>query len=80
MSIYGWYIEAPGPHWLGVRKLGVDEFFWAKNQDAAIAFLTKEAADGVMMAVKRMAPELFAFAVPLGDAVIVDYRVEPERS
>jgi hypothetical protein len=73
MTDFAWLIEAPGPHYLGTRTLGVHEFFWTTDASRAVRFVSREAADGVMMAVRHMAPALFAFAVTLGDARPVEH-------
>lgn len=73
MTDFAWLIEAPGPHYLGTRTLGVHEFYWTAAPSRAVRFVSREAADGVMMAVRHMAPALFAFAVTLGDARPVEH-------
>ena len=72
-SQYGWLIEAPGQNYLAVRKLGEHEFFWSKDHMQAIRFYSEQQADGVMMAVRSLAPAIFAFAVNLGDARPVEH-------
>lgn len=69
MTEFAWLIEAPGPRYLGTREIGhYPEFFWTDDTNAATRFMAAWQADGVMMAVRRMEPALFAFAVNLGDA------------
>ena len=66
---FAWLIEAPGQNYLGTREVGYyPEFFWTDDHTKAIRFFSKEQADGVMMAVRRMEPKLWAFAVNLTDA------------
>ena len=69
MNDFAWLVEAPGQNYLGVRQIAhYPEFFWTNDHTKALRFISKEQADGVMMAVRRMAPELWAFAVNLGDS------------
>lgn len=65
MANFAWLIEAPGPSYLSARKLGsIYEFFWSNNHDQGIRFLNGTQADLVMMAVREMAPQLFAWPGP----------------
>lgn len=74
MADFGWLIEAPGARYLGTREIGhFPEFFWTTDHALATRFLSEQQADGVMMAVRRMDPALFAFAVNLGDARPVEH-------
>lgn len=73
MSAFAWLIEAPGPHYLSVRKLSLQEFHWTPDPHGALRFWSRDQADGVMMAVRHMAPQLFAFAASLRDARPVEH-------
>ncbi len=70
---FAWLIEAPGPHYLGCRKLGKHEFYWTKAHDKALRFHSQEQADLVMMAVRESEPRLFDFAANLEDAKPVEH-------
>lgn len=66
---FGWLIEAPGARYLGTQEIGHDpRFFWTVDDAKALRFASKDAADGAMMAIRALAPELWAFAVNLGEA------------
>jgi hypothetical protein len=66
---FAWLIEAPGARYLGTREIGHDpRFFWTIEHSKALRFVSKDAADGAMMAIRALAPELWAFAVNLGEA------------
>lgn len=73
MTDFFWLIEAPGPHYLGTRKVGRHEFFWTANPSQATRFMSAAQADGVMMAVRALNPDMFAFAVNLRDARPVEH-------
>lgn len=73
MSEFAWLIEAPGPRYLGTRKVGIDEFYWTPSATNAVRFMSEGQADGVMMAVRALNPPLFAFAATLGDARAVEH-------
>jgi len=68
MTDFAWLIEAPGQRYLATRHLGRDEFHWTQDAAKATRFCSEAQADGVMMAVRELAPDLFAFAANLGDA------------
>lgn len=68
MTGFAWLIEAPGQNYLGVRELTGHKFYWTKDHDAALRLSSEEQADGVMMAVRQLNPDLFGFAVTLGEA------------
>lgn len=69
MTQFIWLIEAPGQNYLGTREIGhFPQFYWTSDANKALRFMSKEQADGVMMAVRRLEPSLWAFAVNLGDA------------
>ena len=66
---FAWLIEAPGARYLGTHEIGHDpRFFWTVDHTKALRFVSKDAADGAMMAIRALAPELWAFAVNLGEA------------
>jgi hypothetical protein len=66
---FAWLIEAPGARYLGTREIGHDpRFFWTTEHSKALRFVSKDAADGAMMAIRALAPELWAFAANLGEA------------
>lgn len=74
MSDYRWLIEAPGTNYLAVREIAHKHtFHWTADHDKALHFRTKEQADGLMMAVRQLSPELFGFAETLGDANAVEH-------
>jgi hypothetical protein len=74
MNDFSWLIEAPGQNYLATREIGHDpRFFWTNDHAKAIRFISKEQADGVMMAVRQLAPELWAFAMNLGEARPVEH-------
>lgn len=73
MSAFAWLIEAPGPYYLGTRTIGISEFFWTPDANSAVRFMSESQADGVMMAVRQMAPQLFTFALTLRDARPVEH-------
>lgn len=73
MTDFSWLIEAPGPHYLGTRKIGRHEFFWTDNPSQATRFMSAPQADGVMMAVRELNPDMFAFSVNLRDAKPVEH-------
>ena len=68
MTDFAWLIEAPGQRYLATRHLGRDEFHWTQDAAKATRFCSEAQADGVMMAVRELASDLFAFAANLGDA------------
>lgn len=73
MSDFAWLIEAPGRRYLGTRRLGCDEFYWTQDHAAATRFVSASQAHGVMMAVREIRPDLFAFEVSLGDARPIEH-------
>ena len=72
-SEYGWLIEAPDGHYMAVHKLGRHEFYWTRDHDKALRFHTHNQAELTMMAVREMAPNLFGFALNLGEATPVEH-------
>lgn len=69
MTDFAWLVEAPGQNYLGVREIGHHpEFYWTRDANKALRFWTKEQADLTAMAVRRMEPKLWGFAVTLGEA------------
>ena len=80
MSDYRWLIEAPGTKYLAVREIAHSHtFHWSGEHDKALHFRTEAQADGLMMAVRQLAPELFGFAVTLGDARAVEHAWDSGR-
>ena len=74
MTAFAWLIEAPGQRYLGTRDIGhYPDFYWTPNANRATRFYSSAQADGVMMAVRRMDPKLFAFAANLGEARPVEH-------
>jgi len=74
MSEFAWLIEAPGPNYLGVVSIGQQHSFcWRPDHAKATRFYSEEQADAMMMAIRRACPELFAFAVLLGEAKAVEH-------
>ena len=74
MTDYRWLIEAPGTKYLAVREIAhIHTFHWTADHNAALHFRTKEQADGLMMAVRELSPDLFGFAVTLGDARAIEH-------
>lgn len=84
---FAWLIEAPGPNYLRVREItNVYDFSWTKDANKALRFHSKEQAIATMMALRQAFPEVFAFAIMLGDAQAVEHgwveaarKPEPER-
>lgn len=87
-SDFRWLIEAPGPRYLAVQRLsGSDNFEWTTDHNRALAFRTKEQADGLMAALRLMDRaltakinhgklswgDLFAFEPKLGNAKAVEH-------
>lgn len=72
-SMFCWLIEAPGAHFLATRTLGCHEFHWTTDPNAALRFWSEQQADQTMMAVRELNPDLFGFAVTLGDARAVEH-------
>lgn len=59
---FSWLIEAPGSYYLCTRQLGgMWEFYWSKSHDKAIRFYDEIQADSVMMSVRCLKKDLFAF-------------------
>jgi len=72
---YHWLIEAPGIKYLAVRKLDANShtLHWTGEHDEALHFRSEAQADGLMMALRQLAPALFGFAATLGDARAVEH-------
>ena len=69
MTEFSWLVEAPGPRYLGTREIGHQtSFYWTADAVKAVRFFSREQADGVMMAVRELNPDLWAFARNLGEA------------
>lgn len=68
---FAWLIEAPGPRYLAVRKGLGDyrgEFYWTDKPNDALRFFNKAQADFTGTAIRRLLPDLWAFAGTLGEA------------
>jgi hypothetical protein len=65
MSDMAWMIEAPGTKYLGTHKTFAHEFYWTNSANSGIRFHSQEQADGVMMALRLLVPELFGFELTL---------------
>jgi len=71
---FAWLIEAPGQNYLGIRKIGHShDFYWTDDHTKALRFHSQEQADAAMMAVRQLAPYLWAFAANLGEARPVEH-------
>lgn len=81
---FAWVIEAPGPRYLSVRRLGgiggMHDFVWSSEHQQAIRFMSEQQADLTMMAIRDMDRRingfdkgLFAFEVNLGNARAVEH-------
>lgn len=70
MSNFAWLIEAPGPRYLSVRQLSSNppDFFWTTHADKALRFWSKEQADLTASGVRALKPDLWGFALTLGEA------------
>ncbi len=74
MTDFAWLIEAPGQRYLGTQEIGhYPDFFWTEHATRATRFMSRWQADGVMMALRRMRPDLFAFMATLGEARAVEH-------
>jgi len=74
MTDFRWLIEAPGQKYLAVRKIGGSKnFHWSADHNDALCFKSEQQADMTMMAIRELAPDLFGFAVTLGDARAVEH-------
>lgn len=73
MSDFRWMIEAPGPRYIAVRKLGCYEFYWDADHNQALYFKTEPQADLTMLAIRTLAPMLFDFEKNLGNAKAVQH-------
>lgn len=71
---YAWLIEAPGQFYLRASKVGsLASFSWTNDHNAALRFYSEEQADMVMMAIRSLQPELFAFGKVLRDPKPVEH-------
>ena len=70
---YKWVIEAPGTHYLTATQVGGESFYWAAAHISAIRFESEDTANAVMMAIRALAPHLFAFENTLGNARAVEH-------
>jgi len=66
MSDFAWLIEAPGANYLAVGK--VRRFYWTTDANQALRFWSMEQADLTATAVRELNPDLWAFALTLGEA------------
>ena len=66
---FAWLIEAPGQRYLGAQTIDHQaSFHWTADAQKALRFWSKEQADQTMMAVRRLHPDLWGFALTLGEA------------
>lgn len=95
MTDFSWLIEAPGPRYLAVQRLGKsDNFEWSNDANKALRFFSQEQADALMMALRQLDRQydsfdnngklswgkLFAFEPTLGNAQPVEHGwVEPRQ-
>lgn len=72
---FAWLIEAPGQNYLCVQTIGTGNhrFAWTKDHAKALRFYSKAQAQAVHDAVRVLAPDLWAFAVNLGEAWPVEH-------
>ena len=70
---YKWVIEAPGTRYLTVTRVGGESFHWTTEHLSAIRFESGDVADAVMMAIRYLEPNLFAFEDTLGNARAVEH-------
>lgn len=71
---FAWLIEAPGQHYLAVRKLGgVHEFHWSQDHAKALRFRDQPQADEAMMAIRELNRDLFKFDGVLAPAKPVEH-------
>lgn len=71
MTSFAWLVEAPGPHYLAVRKCPGDyrgEFYWSRDANDALRFFNKEQADLTATGLRALNPTLWGFAGSLGEA------------
>lgn len=74
MTFFAWLIEAPGQRYLATREIGHNpHFYWTEVAGRATRFASSWQADGVMMSVRQLNPDLFAFAANLGEAKPVEH-------
>jgi len=72
-------IEAPGPHYLGVKSVNnVTEFHWTPSAEYAIAFVREKQARLVLAALRLLCPRLFEFAVVLREPKVVSHTPREE--
>lgn len=82
MAHHAWLIEAPGQRYLATREIGHHpHFFWTADHLAALRFYDATQADGVMMTLRRMDPQLFGFEHTLGGARPIEHSwMDPLRN
>lgn len=64
-------IEAPGPHYLAVRKVIKHEFYWVKEYHKALQFCSFIQTEDFKEAIRQFLPDLFSFEKTLGNAKVV---------
>lgn len=73
-SEFAWLIEAPGQSYLCSVSLGTSHYFnWRSDHSKALRFHSYDQAGAVMMAVRQLDRNLFAFEANLGDAKAVEH-------
>ena len=70
---YKWVIVAPGTRYLTVTRVGGESFHCITEHLSAILFESGDVADAVMMAIRYLEPNLFAFEDTLGNARAVEH-------
>jgi hypothetical protein len=70
MTDFAWLIEAPGARYLAVRQLSSNkpDFTWTMDANKALRFWSKEQADLTAGGVRALQPDLWGFALTLGEA------------
>jgi hypothetical protein len=70
MTDFAWLIEAPGARYLAVRQLSSNkpDFTWTPDANKALRFWSKEQADLASGAIRALNPDLWGFALTLGEA------------
>lgn len=70
MRDFCWLIEAPGANYLSVRQLSTNpaDFVWTSDAAKALRFWSREQADLAAGAIRALHPELWGFALTLGEA------------
>lgn len=70
MTDFAWLIEAPGQRYLAVRQLSSNppDFYWTQDANAALRFWSREQADLAAGGIRTLNPDLWGFALTLGEA------------